>query len=381
MSSFLEQRFAHAATLGAGILDLVHATVACRHCSRYLEDPREDPVVRVMPTADYRDLDGLVQHARGVASNVFALPSTPCPTCGSKTSIVSVDFHAWHSAMGRDLVVRAHKRLFAVETELLWWCPSTGHVAASALTERQRHVVRRDATFRRIRAASERGGIRTALAALEEAVQFFRGDPDLLQYAPQLLGAGKADLLGHIATLHISLHKRDPDGYFWLALAIYDNVNRGVLTSHALVQAEAHLRTALELRDDFADADCALCNVARARGDLPAARRCFERAIDKYPANPRLFGDLAALELATDPISALAHFTRAESLAPNDPAYPLGRARALVRLSHYEAAHLALTRVRQLHTSHPQLRDVELAIATAPPPTVEPSPAGISPDA
>ena len=364
MSSFLDQRFAHAATLGAGILDMVHATVSCRRCSRYVDDP----LVRVMPGAEYRDLDGLVQHARTAAQGVFALPSTACPTCGSKTSVVAVDFHAWHSAMGRDLVVRAQKRMFAVETELLWWSAHGGYVAAGILTEKQRHIVRRDASFRRIRGAFERGGIRAALGPIEEAVQFFRGDPDLLTYAPQLLGAGKADVVGHIATLHITVHKQDPDGYFWLALAIYDNVNRGVLTCQALVQAEAHLRTALALRDDFAEADCALCNITRARGDLGSARRCFSSAIEKYPTNPRLFGDLAAIELAEDPASSLAHFTRAEALAPHDAAYPLGRARALVRLSRFEEAHRALGRVRELHPAHPQVRDVELAIASAPPP-------------
>src|SRR5581483_10785199 len=110
------------------------------------------------------------------------------------------------------------------------WTPNGGYQQATGLTERQRHGLRRDACFRTVRAASERGGIRAALGAIEEAVQYHRGDRELLAYAPQLLGAGKADLLGHIASLHMALHRDDAEGYFWLAMAIYDNVNRGALS-------------------------------------------------------------------------------------------------------------------------------------------------------
>lgn len=199
-----------------------------------------------------------------------------------------------------------------------------------------------------MRAAAERGGIRAALGAIEEAVQFHRGDRELLCYAPQLLGAGKADLTGHIASLHMALHRDDAEGYFWLAMAIYDNVNRGVLSAQLLKQAEMHLSRALELKPNFPEAACGLCRVAR-------ARRSLER----------------------DASVALAWFVRAEALAPSAAEWPLGQARALARLGRFDEAEAALARARRLDPKHPQLRAVESSLVRDQP-TLKPN--ALTPD-
>jgi hypothetical protein len=239
-------------------LDTVHTTVACKKCNRFLQDP----AVRVMSDAHYRDLTSLIEHARAVASQVYSAPSAPC-ACGNRTSVVAVDYHAWHSAMGRDLVIRCHRRMFSIDIELFWWAESTGHVPASPLTEKQRHVVRRDACFRAIHAAVERSGIRSAIHLIEAAIPHFRGDPDLLAYGAQLLAAGRADLLATIALSHVALRRTDADGHFWLAMALYHDVTRGALPSARLTDVETCLNKALAISPDHADATRALTEIRR----------------------------------------------------------------------------------------------------------------------
>jgi len=364
MHPLLADRFASAARLGAGVADVVVITRSCRGCARFVDD--EPP--RTVATVEYRDLDTLVAAARKLAARLCDEPGN-CSRCLRRAPAVAVDYHAWHAAMGRDLVVRAHRRLFSVETDLAWWSLDFGFQPARP-TEMQRHLVRRDAAFRALRLTVERAGVRGALPLIEEAAASFRGDVELIGYLPQLLGAGKADLVGAIASAHVALRPADADGYFWLAMAVYDNVNRGALPRAYLVQAEGHLERALELKDDFADADCALCHVARARGDEEAALRCFGRAVEKYPANARLLGDLAQLELSRAPADALEHFRRAEQLDPNDADFPLGRARALLAMGRLGDARLATERARTLSPQHPRLRELELRLAAPPMPAM-----------
>ncbi len=249
-----------ALVFGAGTLDTVHPTVACRKCNRFLPDP----AVRVMTASGYRDLAGLIEHARAVAAQVYSAPSAPC-ACGSRTHVIAVDYHAWHSAMGRDLVVRCHRRMFAIDIELLWYSGTDGYVAAAPLTERQRHIVRRDACFRAIRATVERAGIRAAIPQIEEAIPQFRGDPDLLGYGAQLLAAGRADLLATIALSHVALRRADADGHFWLAMALYHDVTRGALPTARLTEVETCLAKALAIAPDHADAGRALDELKRSR--------------------------------------------------------------------------------------------------------------------
>jgi hypothetical protein len=259
MHPLLAARLREALHLGAGTLDTVHVTVACRRCHRFFDDP----TVRMVDDARYTDLAELIEHAKRTASRVLSEPTAPC-ACGLKTSAVAVDYHAWHSAMGRDLVIRAHRRLFALDVELLWWNDVEGHVAAPPLTERQRHVVRRDACFRHIRATVQRSGFRAALRQLEEAAARFRGDPDLLHYGPQLLAAQRADLLAQIALSHVALNRQDADGHFWLAMALYHDVVRGALPRARLADAQRCLGKALDLAPDHADAGRVMVEIARA---------------------------------------------------------------------------------------------------------------------
>jgi hypothetical protein len=364
MHPLLAERPKSAIRLGAGMPDLVVVTRSCRGCARFVADDQP----RAISTVEYRDLDSLIAAARKVAARLFDEAGV-CARCLRRASAVAVDYHTWHSAMHRDLVVRTHRRLFTVEADLAWWTPDLGFQPARP-TEMQRHLVRRDAAFRAVRLGVDRSGVRGALTQIEEAAGTFRGDPELLGYLPQLLGAGKTDLVGQIASAHIALRPNDADGYFWLAMAVYDNVNRGALPRAYLVQAEGHLERALQLKNDFAEADCALCHVARARGDDEAALRCFARAVEKYPANARLLADLAALELGRAPADALDHFHQAEHLDPNDADFPLGRARALLAMGRLGEARLAMERARTLSPQHPRLRELELRLTAPPMPTV-----------
>ena len=281
--------------MGAGIADVVTLTRACKACGDFVPDG----TTRDVPVVGYRDLDGLVVAARRLAGRLFD-DAGVCARCGRKSAVVFVDHHAWHAAMGRDLVVRVHRRLFAVETELLWWSSSSGYLPATP-TERQRHQVRRDAVFRAVRVTMNRAGLRASRPRIEEAAQLFRGDVDLLGLVPALLGAGWTDLVGQSPPPTSRSTPTTADGWFWLAMAVRANVERGALARAHFAQVESHLWRALALRPDFPEADCALCQVTRARGDRGAARRCLERALHKYPDHARLRIDLARLELDRDP--------------------------------------------------------------------------------
>lgn len=368
MDAVANERRAEALAGGAGIADVVRVGSSCRVCAVQLAPPeRADP-------PPYRDVDGLLRAARAVALARLG-DVGPCPRCGRRAQATVVLYHAWCSAERRDLVVRAHRRLFGVELTLTW----DGGEAAR-LGERHRFAVKRDAYLRAIRSTIARGGIRAALPLVEEAAREIR-DPELLRWAPELLGAGRADLVERLATLQVARDPNDAGAHYWAALSILDGVNRRALPAPALAQAELHLRTALTLEPGFADADCALCQVARARRGAAAARDCLRRALERHPSSPRLLFELASLELARDAEAARDCFARGEAAAPDDAEFPLGQARALIALGRAADARAALERVRALQPRHPRLRelDARLRSGKARPPSPAPTPGSAAP--
>ena len=90
------------------------------------------------------------------------------------------------------------------------------------------------------------------------------------------------------------------------------------------------------------------------------------RTLDKLLPHfrcPKCGDQLAAPALVTIAEVALEHFTRGEALAPEDPDYPLGRARALIRLRRMDEAREACERGRELAPEHPRIAEIEAALA------------------
>src|SRR5881227_1593664 len=108
MNTLLRQRVLSARHQGAALLDCVYVTVSCKRCNRFHDDAEGRPI----KSADYRDLDALIERARITAQQIFAEPAGVCRQCGWKTHVVAVDYHAWHTTAQRDLVVRATRRPF-----------------------------------------------------------------------------------------------------------------------------------------------------------------------------------------------------------------------------------------------------------------------------
>jgi tetratricopeptide (TPR) repeat protein len=99
------------------------------------------------------------------------------------------------------------------------------------------------------------------------------------------------------------------------------------------------------------------------RGDEAGARACFAAVITRCPGEAAPHFNLGVMALDSDPQAALDHFTRGESLAPDDVDYSLGRARALVRLGRAEEARQALARARDLDPEHPRIAELESSLS------------------
>jgi tetratricopeptide (TPR) repeat protein len=352
----LLQRSRAAQSHGAGLLDAIYVSVSCKRCNRFLDDPTG----RQVTSADYRDLDALIERVLVAAREIFAEPPIVCRLCGTKTQTVAVDYHAWHTGTNRDLVIRAAKRpLLGIESELLWWDEPHGFASVGTLRVEDREHVRRDACFRRIGAAIARAGVRAALGAIEEALTAFPGDPDLLRVLPELLAAGKVEVVAQITRAHVNAHPDDANGHFWMANAITQQVKRGLADAAQLVEAENHLGIALEKRPDFMDAELALCALARARNQLDEAEKRYVRALKKNPKHLPLLLEFGTFMLDRDAVVSLELFERAVMLAPQDPAPLFGQARALIYLGRVTEADVLLDEARPAHGADPRLQELE----------------------
>src|SRR5207247_7274333 len=133
----------------------------------------------------------------------------------------------------------------------------------------------------------------------------------LRRVGPELLQAGKVEVVAQIARAHVSAHPDDANGHYWLANAITQQVKRGLAAADKLAEAERHLGSAIERRPDFMDAELALCALARARNQLDEAERRYVRALTKNPKHLPLLLEFATFMLDRDAVVSLELFERA----------------------------------------------------------------------
>lgn len=263
---------------GASALDVVLPSWTCRACDR----PVVDPALRTIGQVAYRELDGLIRQAREVGEQIVHATRPRCPDCGRKAVLRHVDYHAWHSGEGRDLVVRvtpARRLLGRARRTLLWWSDADGHRPAeldAAATE----ALTRDALQRQVTLWLERNDTPRTVAAIAEAADALAGDSVLLSYIPFLLDCGSATgLAGGIVEAHVARRPEDPEGHYWLGRVILDLVGRAVWPPHRLADAQAHLETCLRLDPTHPRVEAALeesARLAEATGALEAAGEADE---------------------------------------------------------------------------------------------------------
>jgi hypothetical protein len=68
------------------------------------------------------------------------------------------------------------------------------------------------------------------------------------------------------------------------------------------------------------------------------------------------------MALESEPQLSLKHFEEGERLVADDPDYPVGVARALVKLGKKDEARKALGRAKALTEEHPRFKELEAAL-------------------
>lgn len=364
MEAGLEFRHQMTREFGPRTLDTLIPYYRCASCGELTSSTS----LITIGDVPYTNSRGLVEHAGAVAKSwVKSRPDPPgCQRCKSETALGSIDYHAYHSGADKDLVVRCGRPsglLRRIRRELLWWALDDGYEPIQQLSPDEEVTIRTDALLRSVAAALEVSGAEAAAPAIERAVTELPGASSLMEFVPQLLQVGKSGLAGAIVESRLAASPDDPDAHFWMAEIVIQVVAHGAWPTEKLSDAEEHLGRALALRAPFPEAETARCNLLRLRGDQSAARECFLQVVSRYPDRAEAHFNLGIMALDFAPEEALAHFARGEAISPEDADYPLGSARALIRLGRTSEATEALSRAEGLDPEHPKLAEIRDALS------------------
>ncbi|HEY3356253.1 MAG TPA: tetratricopeptide repeat protein [Polyangia bacterium] len=357
-TSNLEFRHRQTARYGARTLDQIFAELACKECGTSIADPGVRPVEYV----DYGTVDELLESATRACKSMQPPPAA-CVNCQGKAKIVHLDYHTFSSGLGRDLVVRCQVKgglLGGVKTELWTWDLEGGYrplgdAAPPELTQR----FGRDAAVRGAWTEIELKGVRQALPKIEQVVGMLAGHKVLMEFIPPLLSVGKAALAARIAQAHVDSWPNEPIGHYWLAQILIQAIAHGVVNVARLDEAQRLLDRALSVDPNHGPSLCERANLPRLRGDTEAAYAGLTELARLRPDLPDAHYHLGVMSLDQAPAKALECFSRAEQAGPEAADYPLGRARALVKLGRFDEARQALARARELAPEHPRLKEVE----------------------
>jgi hypothetical protein len=267
-------------SLPPGLDPLVHrAEVVARYGTsafdllRPVFTPHEEVTVAplIVPLVQYRTPDDLPRVVRATVRAVLDAAERPA-------RLEYADYHAFHSQEKRDLVVRFRPGRHG-RTELLFWDAERGYelVADGRLDPAQRRTFARDAILRAASIARGNDDHAQTTARLREALAFgLGGDHELLSFLPWLSAAGLFSLAASIAEAHVVRHPEDAEGWCWLGRAIILSVAAGMWSAAHLAQAAHVLAQARARRHDYAEAEIALADLARLRGDHDEAQRLLE---------------------------------------------------------------------------------------------------------
>jgi tetratricopeptide (TPR) repeat protein len=341
----------------ASLLDLVFLHFQCKSCKK----PIFDSTIRTIAGVDYRSPEALVEQAKKILK---ASKGTQISCdCGKSATVSAGSYHAYHSGRQADLVVRFEYGLFGVSgPSFLWWTQKDGYRDAT-LDEKDVKTFQRDAAVRSIAVVRETQGIEAAFPQIEAALAAIPGDKALLDLVPRLLGVGKNSLAGQIIDAHRRLHPDDPDGHALDGELTFRLMNEQLWDKSHMPEAEASLNQALSLSPDHLPAQLTQAGLARLREDEAGARAIYERILRTHPECDIPYYNLGVMLLDEEPARALEHFQGGERVAPEDADYPIGCARALVKLGRKAEAQAALERGVKLAPKHPRIAEVRAALS------------------
>ncbi|HVE83568.1 MAG TPA: tetratricopeptide repeat protein [Myxococcales bacterium] len=362
-AEFVELRREQIQRHGPLVIDVLLAQGACPKCGEKMASF----AIGANVSGGYRSVRELVPSATRLAEGMAKQSKTgPCRACGSPTRVAAVQYHAHHAGLGQDIVVRweAGKGLLSRSSvEVLRWDPQGGMAPAGDLGAVDDARFAHDVAFRDIAGRFEVGDFQNGVALLERLWKVHPGDPLLIRFVPQLMSKGYAKVSMAIAETHRKLAPLDPEGHYWSGEVLFQLGNRGLAPPETLPEVRAALEKALELRPDHLPTALALCNVFRGEKRLDEAKAAFLRLLERHPDCAEAHFDLAVMSLEAAPEEALHHFQQGERLQEKDPDYPVGVARALVRLGRKDEARQALARAKALAPEHPRYAELEAALA------------------
>jgi hypothetical protein len=361
-ADLVEMRRGHIERYGALTLDVVVGGWYCDKCHQH------DGISFGTNAACRFDS---IEHFKRVAADLAVGksrgdPPRPCRQCGGTARIEMVQYLAHHSGLGKDLLVvwETKRGLLSRPTvELFEWDLVGRMLPARLLTPAEEARFVRDCRFREAWASFELEDVPGGVALVEDLCRDFPSDRLLLKFVPLLLDQGYGRLSGAIADGHRRIAPDDPEGHFWLGETLFRSVNHKAQPPERLPEARQALERALALKPDHLAAAGSLCNVLRAEGRLAEARAGFEHLLQQHPDASEAHFNLALMVIDDDPALALVHFQRGGQLVPDDPDYPVGVARALVKLGRKDEARQALALARTLTPDHPRFAELDAALA------------------
>jgi tetratricopeptide (TPR) repeat protein len=204
-----------------------------------------------------------------------------------------------------------------------------------------------------------------AARGAELVERLLHADPDdllLVRFAAPLLEHRYSEFCMGLAENHRRLAPEDAEGPYLYGEALLTRINSQIEPMERLPEARSALQRAVELRDDHFPAALSLANALRLEKRYDEAKGVFSILLERHPDSAQVHFNLAAMSVEREPELALVHFQEGEKLEPEDPDYPVGVARALLRLERKEEAREALKRAKKLIGSHPRFAELEAAL-------------------
>ncbi|MGQ0504588.1 MAG: tetratricopeptide repeat protein [Myxococcaceae bacterium] len=362
-ASFVEMRQKHIATYGARSLDIIVGQGVCEKCGPQAAGFATNTACDFHSFAEFEKTSAVLcektaKGAKGVR----------CPECSGPLQQSWVHYHSYHEGRAADLVHRwMPKQAFfgRSTTELLWWNPHGGFTPATQLTGEDEARFVRDCSVRAVQAAFEMGDAQTAVNLFEGVATRYPADPALIAFIPNLLGAGYGRPSLKIAEMHAGRYPDQAEGHSWVGETLFQCISHRLEPETRLADARRAFERARELDPRHVQAALGLGNVLRALKQEAEAQRLYESLADQYPDLAEVRFNLGTLLVERDPSTALKWFEDGARLDATDPDYPVGLARALLRLGRKDEARQALRRAKALSDRHPRYEELEASLAAS----------------
>ncbi len=331
----------------------------CANCGK--RTPMEGGTVMVMdPDFSFDDFNGMISCAVKCHFLFGVLKRAKISPCCKSACRIASDYFVYHTGFGKDLVVRTIDGAEPNSVEFaLHIADDDGYRPAPVLTHEEMLTVKRDSLLRFAAQFLDNGkDPAPGLSFIKKAFQQFPGDPMQLRFVHRLLNRKQIGLAEGIAREHLARFPEDAQAHYLMSEVLLQGYAANWQEKQLLSEAEYHARCALSLNSNLQEAQLSICNVLRLRQDAGTIQ-AFEKLVSDWPGYASGHYNYALHHLPTRPEVAFKHFCIGEQLEPRDADYPLGCARASMKLGRKQEAWDAIARAKKLNPDHPRIRELE----------------------